>query len=76
LSGGGVSTGSRWSGAAAAVFGEPGAALPQLTDYPPRVPHGLGARLPIALLVLYAGAALYHHFIRRDWLLRRMWYGG
>jgi cytochrome b561 len=64
------------SGAAPAVFGAPGAVLPDFTDYPPRVPHGLGARLLIALLVFHAGAALYHHFIRGDGLLRRMWYGG
>jgi cytochrome b561 len=64
------------SGASPAVFGAPGAALPDFTGYPPRVPHGLGARLLVALLVFHAGAALYHHFIRRDGLLRRMWYGG
>jgi cytochrome b561 len=64
------------SGAAPAVFGAPGGALPDFTDYPPRVPHGLGARLLVALLVFHAGAALYHQFIRRDGLLRRMWYGG
>ena len=64
------------SGAGPAVFGAPGAALPHFTDYPPRVPHGLGARLLLALLVFHAGAALYHQFIRGDGLLRRMWYGG
>lgn len=62
------------SGAAPAVFGEPGAVLPNFHDYPPRAPHGLGASLLIALLVAHVGAALYHHFIRRDGLLRRMWY--
>jgi cytochrome b561 len=64
------------SGAGSAVFGAPGAALPHFTDYPPRAPHGLGARLLIAMLVFHAGAALYHQFIRGDGLLRRMWYGG
>jgi cytochrome b561 len=64
------------SGAGPTVFGAPGATLPAFTDYPPRVPHGLGARLLVALLVFHAGAALYHHLIRRDGLLRRMWYGG
>jgi cytochrome b561 len=64
------------SGAAPAVFGEAGGELPDFADYPPRVPHGLGARLFVALLVFHAGAALYHHFIHRDGLLRRMWYGG
>jgi hypothetical protein len=64
------------SGAAPAVLGETGAVLRGFTDYPPRVPHGLGARLLVALLVFHAGAALYDHFIRSDGLLRRMWYGG
>ncbi|MEO4001768.1 cytochrome b/b6 domain-containing protein [Mesorhizobium sp. CAU 1732] len=31
--------------------------------------------LLVALLLAHVGAALYHHFIRRDGLLRRMWYG-
>ncbi|WP_156943326.1 cytochrome b/b6 domain-containing protein [Ensifer sp. WSM1721] len=39
------------------------------------MPHGFGANLLIGLLAFHAGAALYHHFIRRDGLLRRMWYG-
>lgn len=61
------------SGAGPAVFGGPGAALPDFHDYLPRRPHGLGARLMVALLVLHAGAALYHHFVRRDVVLERMW---
>lgn len=64
------------SGAAPAVFGQPGAMLPNFTDYPPRAPHGLGGVLLVALLVFHAGAALYHQFIRSDGLLWRMWYGG
>lgn len=62
------------SGGGPAVFGASGAVLPTFTDYPPRVPHGLGAVLLVALLAFHAGAALYHQFIRRDGLLRRMWY--
>lgn len=63
------------SGAAPAVFGAAGAVLPNFTDYPPRVPHGLGAFLIVGLLIFHATAALYHQFIRRDGLLQRMWYG-
>jgi cytochrome b561 len=63
------------SGAAPAIFGMSGSALPNFHDYPPRVPHGLGAFLLVVLVALHAGAALYHHFVRRDGLLRRMWYG-
>jgi len=62
------------SGAAPAVFGQPGAILPDFHDYAPRGPHGLGANLLILLLIAHIGAALYHHFIRRDGLMSRMWY--
>jgi cytochrome b561 len=61
------------SGAAPMIFGGEGI-LPDFRKYPPRLPHGIGARLLLALLVLHAGAALYHHFVRRDGLLRRMWF--
>jgi cytochrome b561 len=58
----------------AIIFGGEGALLPDFWKYRPRLPHGIGARLLLALLVLHAGAALYHHFGRRDGLLRRMWF--
>ena len=61
------------SGAGPVIFGGEGA-LPDFWKHPPRVPHGIGARLLPALLVLHVGAALYHHFVRRDGLLRRMWF--
>ena len=56
------------------IFGGEGALLPDFWKYPPRVPHGIGARLLLALLILHAGAALYHHFVRPDGLLWRMWF--
>ena len=60
------------SGAGAILFaGAPGT-LPDFWAYPPRSLHGIGARLLLALFVLHAGAALYHQFIKRDGLLRRM----
>jgi cytochrome b561 len=37
--------------------------------------HSYMAFIAIALLFLHVGAALYHHFIRHDSVLRRMWYG-
>lgn len=43
--------------------------------YPPRIGHGLVARLLLALIALHVGAALYHQFIRKDGLLGRMWFG-
>lgn len=61
------------SGAGPIVFGGTGI-LPDFTDFPPRTPHGLGARALLALAALHAGAALYHHFIKRDVTLKRMWF--
>ncbi len=63
------------SGAGPVIFGGQGAALPDFSKYSPRAPHGIGAWLLIALVVLHVGAALYHQFGRRDGLLRRMWFG-
>jgi len=34
--------------------------------------HGLMARILIALVGMHVGAALFHHFIRKDGVLRRM----
>jgi len=62
------------SGAAPLIFGGESAQLPDFWKYPPRLPHAIGARVLVALLVLHAGAALYHHFVRRDGLLWRMWF--
>lgn len=62
------------SGAGPVVFGGEGS-LPDFSQYPPRIPHGIGARAMVVLLVLHAGAALYHHFVKRDATLRRMWFG-
>ncbi len=63
------------SGAGPIIFGGAEGQLPDFWDFRPRVPHGIGARVMIALLVLHIGAALYHQFVRRDGLLRRMWFG-
>ncbi|MCC2111612.1 MAG: cytochrome b/b6 domain-containing protein [Hyphomicrobiales bacterium] len=63
------------SGAGEILFGGGTGALPDFGTYKPRVPHGLGARLLVALLILHAGAALHHHFIRKDGSLWRMWLG-
>lgn len=62
------------SGAGDVVFGSANTQLPDFTKYLPRVPHGIGARVMLALLVLHGGAALYHHFIKKDGLLGRMWF--
>lgn len=62
------------SGAGPILFGGATEALPDFRDFKPRVPHGIGARVMIALLVAHAGAALYHHFLKRDGVLARMWF--
>ncbi|WP_390911299.1 cytochrome b/b6 domain-containing protein [Pseudosulfitobacter sp. SM2401] len=63
------------SGAGGVLFGAGTEPLPDFTEFLPRMPHGLGARLMLALFALHAGAALYHHFIKRDGLIWRMWLG-
>jgi len=62
------------SGAAPVVFGGSQASLPDFNLYPPRVPHGIGARAMVVLLALHMGAALYHHFIKHDLALKRKWF--
>ncbi|MGI9524495.1 MAG: cytochrome b [Hyphomicrobiaceae bacterium] len=62
------------SGAGPIVFASADGQLPNFWDYKPRVPHGLGASFFVALLLAHVGAALYHHFVHRDGLLRRMWF--
>ncbi len=62
------------SGALPALF--EGAPLPAtFKDYPPQKGHALFANVLLGLVVLHTGAALYHHFIRRDGLLSRMGFG-
>jgi len=63
------------SGALPIIFGTSAAELPDFHNFVPRGPHGVGALALIALFVLHAGAALYHHFVKRDGLLNRMWFG-
>ncbi|MEI4483214.1 MULTISPECIES: cytochrome b [unclassified Phyllobacterium] len=62
------------SGAGTIIFGGTDTALTDFHLYPPRVPHGVGAKLLLTLFFVHIGAALYHQFARRDGLLRRMWY--
>lgn len=63
------------SNAGLLIFGSSYGILPDFNLYPPRLPHGVGARLLVFLFVLHAGAAFYHHFIKRDQTLKRMWFG-
>lgn len=58
------------SGAAPAIFG--GGPLPKFDDLAPYAAHALVSRLLIALALGHIGAALFHQFIKRDRLIRRM----
>ncbi len=64
---------SALSGLPDALFGT--AEFPELADLPPRAGHGIGGRVLAALVLLHAGAAIYHHWGLRDRTLRRMWLG-
>jgi cytochrome b561 len=43
--------------------------------YPTFVAHGYLALLLVGCIVLHVLAALYHQFVRKDRLFRRMWFG-
>lgn len=65
------------AGLPAIVFGGSGTPLPQsFTVFPTRVLHGAIAKGLVGLIALHALAALWHHFVRGDGLLKRMWFGG
>jgi cytochrome b561 len=63
------------SGAANSIFGAAATALPDFWNHLPRIPHGIGARVLVALLILHVGGALYHHFVKRDRIFARMGLG-
>lgn len=62
------------SGALPAIFTDHPVWLPSFWRYPPRLLHAFGARLLLALLAFHIAAASYHHVVRRDRLLRRIWF--
>jgi cytochrome b561 len=63
------------SGLALIVFGGSGAPLPpDFYAFNARILHGIIAPTLLLLILLHAGAALYHQFALRDNLLARMWY--
>jgi cytochrome b561 len=58
------------------VFGGSADPLPpSLLIYPTRIAHGYVAAALAALIALHIAAALYHQFVLRDGLFRRMWFG-
>ena len=57
------------------VFSGAGQLPVDFSAYPQRAVHGIVAKLLMLTIALHAAAALYHHFIKRDGLLSRMWFG-
>lgn len=63
------------SGLTLIVFGGSGAPLPaDFYAFNARILHGIIAPTLLLLILLHAGAALYHQFFLKDRLLARMWY--
>jgi len=58
------------------VFGGSGDPVPaDMSETAPRMAHGAVAALLFLLVALHVAAALYHQFILRDGLFRRVWFG-
>ena len=58
------------------VFQHSGEPLPEsFTAYPTFIAHGFIAFVLAGFVVLHVLAALYHQFVRRDRLFRRIWFG-
>lgn len=73
--GSGIAT-SRAAGLPDIVFGDSGKPLPK--DFHGIAAHEVHEIVALILLLLIAGhiaAAIYHHFIRKDGLISRMWFG-
>lgn len=63
------------SGLPGIVFGGEGSLPASFFDYPPRFVHGIATKLLAALVLLHIVGALYHQFVIKDSLFRRMWFG-
>lgn len=57
------------------VFGGQGDLPADFWVYPPRIAHGITAKLLAGLIVLHVVGALYHQFIVKDRLFARIWFG-
>ena len=57
------------------VLGGHGALPADFWVFPARSVHYVISRLLMALIALHVAGALYHTFVLRDGLLRRMWFG-
>jgi cytochrome b561 len=57
------------------VFQGNGSLPADFSVFPPALGHGFFAILLSLLLILHIGAALYHQFVRKDGLFKRMGFG-
>jgi cytochrome b561 len=58
------------------VFAASGEPLPaDFAAYPTFIAHGLLAAIFAAFIALHVAAALHHQFVRKDGVLRGMWFG-
>lgn len=60
------------SGAGEVVFFGSTAPLPEFGDYLPRIPHGLGAKLMLGLVLVHVAAAIWHQRVKRDGAMTRI----
>jgi cytochrome b561 len=57
------------------VFGDRAGPLPDTSGLVPRLVHGVMGWVILLLVALHVLGALYHHVVRNDGLMRRMWFG-
>ena len=57
------------------VFNGVGSLPVNFDSLPPRAVHGIVSKLLMLAIGMHIVAAMYHQLIRRDGLLRRMWFG-
>ena len=63
------------AGLPAIVFGGSGEPLPaNFHEFPPRIVHGILANVLTVLILAHFAGFLFHQFIRRDGLFKRMWF--
>ncbi len=61
----------------AVLFGPNPAALPaDFWQFPPRLVHAILAKALMLLVAIHGTGAAFHHLVRKDGGLKRMWFGG
>jgi len=62
------------AGYPAIVFGDLAGPLPDTSGLLPRLVHGVMGWVILLLVALHVLGALYHHVVRNDGLMHRMWF--